>query len=118
MIFDVEVLLKGTEAVVTETIRNEMREPRTWTDSEVHEILRLMLLQFDLVQYPGSKERAVSLLGLSWIVTPLKNGVAIAIEIPSGTVVAGPFEIEADWLTAAISRVLAKPHSSTTQPLN
>ena len=49
----------------------------------------------------------VSLRGLSWIVTDAASGVAIAIEIPSGAIAAGPFDLPADELTLMITRVIA-----------
>mgnify|MGYP007032492436 CR=1 FL=1 len=82
--------------------------PHGWTDDHVHEILRLTLASFDRVQNPDAEVREVALRGLSWIVTPVDKGVAIAIEIPSGAVVAGPFTADVDPLTAAIDRVIAK----------
>ena len=45
--------------------------------------------------------------GLSWIVTAVAAGVAIAIEIPSGAIAAGPFDLPADELTQMIARVIA-----------
>ena len=39
--------------------------------------------------------------------TPVDGGVAIAIEIASGAVVAGPFDADTDELTATIRRALA-----------
>ena len=109
MTFNVEVLLKGEDAVVDDVIQRDGPEPGHWSDEDVRDVLRLTLLSFDRVQNPEADERTVSLRGLSWIVTPLEHGVAIAIEIPSGAVVAGPFDTDADSLTASISRVLATP---------
>jgi hypothetical protein len=45
-------------------------------------------------------------------VTDVDPGVAIAIEIPSGAVGAGPFDLPADELTQMIARVI----TSSTQP--
>tara|TARA_B100001123_G_scaffold412164_1_gene509126 strand:- start:6529 stop:6882 length:354 start_codon:yes stop_codon:yes gene_type:complete len=108
MKFTVEVLLKGHDVVVDEVIELDAPEPHEWTDDHVHEILRLTLASFDRVQNPDAEVREVALRGLSWIVTPVDKGVAIAIEIPSGAVVAGPFLADVDPLTAAIDRVMAK----------
>ena len=114
MTFTAEVLLKGHDEVVDEVIHHDGPEPRDWTDDDVREVLRLTLLSFDRVQNPDAEDRAVSLRGLSWIVTPVDGGVAIAIEIPSGAVVAGPFAADVDTLTAAMSRVLARPADEVT----
>ena len=111
MTFTAEVLLKGHDEVVDEVIHRDGPEPGDWTDDDVREVLRLTLLSFDRVQNPDAEDRTVSLLGLSWIVTPVDGGVAIAIEIPSGAVVAGPFHADVDTLTAAVARVLARPAS-------
>ena len=108
MKFTVEVLLKGHDVVVDEVIELDAPEPHEWTDDHVHEILRLTLASFDRVQNPDAEVREVALRGLSWIVTPVDKGVAIAIEIPSGAVVAGPFSADVDPLPAAIDRVMAK----------
>ncbi|MDA1349645.1 MAG: hypothetical protein O3A47_12395 [Chloroflexi bacterium] len=111
MTFTVEVLLKGHDEVVDEVIHRDGPDPGDWTDDDVREVLRLTLLSFDRVQNPDAEDRTVSLRGLSWIVTPVERGVAIAIEIPSGAVVAGPFATEVDTLTSALTRVLASPES-------
>jgi len=114
MKFDIEVLLKGSDDVVVETVNYEGSEASAWTDDDVGKVLRLALRRFDKAQNPDGDERAVSLRGLSWIVTPVNGGVAIAIEIPSGAVVAGPFDAESELLTQAIGRVIgaaAKPGS-------
>jgi hypothetical protein len=112
MKFDIEVLLKGSDDVVVETVSYEASEASAWTDDDVGEVLRLALRRFYKAQNPDGDERAVSLRGLSWIVTPVKGGVAIAIEIQSGAVVAGPFDAEADLLTQAIGRVIGAATSS------
>ena len=112
MTFTVEVLLKGTDEVVEEVVDREGPDPAAWTDEDVRDVLRLTLLSFDRAQNPESDERSISLRGLSWIVTPVPTGVVIAIEIPSGAVVAGPFETDVEPLTQAMTRVLASPTAS------
>ena len=109
MTFTAEVLLKGHDEVIDEVIHRDGPDPSDWSDDDVHDVLRLTLLSFDRVQNPDADERVISLRGLSWIVTPVETGVAIAIEIQSGAVVAGPFATDLETLTAAIARVLAKP---------
>jgi hypothetical protein len=69
------------------------------------------------VQNPSAdRDRRVALRGFSWIVEPTaENRVVIAIEIPMGAAVAGPFAISQVVLDAAITRVLAgQPAPSTT----
>lgn len=107
MTFKVEVLLKGREDIVETDVDFEGPEPALWADDDVRRVMELTLGAFDRVQNPDAEERAVALRGFSWIVTPVDGGVAIAIEIPSGAVVAGPFEGDVDTLTATITRVLA-----------
>jgi hypothetical protein len=45
-------------------------------------------------------------------VRPVDGGVIIAIEIPSGAVVAGPFDAEVGPLTDVVARALARPAGS------
>jgi hypothetical protein len=108
MTFDVEVLLKGTDDVVIETVTHDGPEPAAWTDQDVREVLLSTLRVFERVN-SGDDDAGgtVALRGLSWIVTPVPPGVAIAIEIPSGAVAAGPFEIPAAELTQMVARVIA-----------
>jgi hypothetical protein len=47
------------------------------------------------------------LRGFSWIVEPMGDQVVIAIEIPMGAAVAGPFTIERHRLDGMIRRVIA-----------
>ena len=115
MEFDIEVLLRGRAGVVVNSVTYDTDEASSWTDDDVRNILTLTLLEFDKVQNPNAEERVILLQGLSWIVTPVDGGVAIAIEIKSGTVVAGPFTVEEDQLTQAIGRVLAHPSGSSSQ---
>ena len=113
MTFDVEVLLKGTDKVVTETVAYDGSEPSGWTDTDVREVLLSTLRVFDRVDSGVSDGRGeVSLRGLSWIVTDADPGVAIAIEIPSGAVAAGPFALPADELTQMIARVISSDRGS------
>ena len=68
-------------------------------------MLKSILLAIDRVRNPGDRERYVALRGFSWIVEPTAGGVVIAIEIPSGAAVAGPFEIDQRQLDSLITRV-------------
>ena len=106
MTFTVEVLLKGQGHVVAESIQHDV-DADSWTDDDVRQILQLTLRELERAQNPDADERPVQLRGFSWIVTPLERGVAIAIEIASGAIVAGPFDIDPAWLTQAITRVMA-----------
>ena len=108
MTFDVEVLLKGTNEVVTETVTYDGPEPAGWTDADVRDVLLSILRVFDRAnRQDGTGGDEVSLRGLSWIVTDGDPGVAIVIAIPSGAVAAGPFDLPGDELTQMIARVIS-----------
>ena len=107
MTFDVEVVLKGRDYAVTQTVELSSGESVTWTDAVVHDVLVEILRAIDRVQHPDApRDRTVVLQGFSWIVQPTDDRVVIAIEIPMGAAVAGPFAIGADELTAQITRVI------------
>ena len=107
MTFDVEVLLKGTSEVIAETVTYDGPEPAGWTDADVREVLLSIMRVFGRAGRGDVDGDEVSLRGLSWIVTEADPGVAIAIEIPSGAVGAGPFDLPADELSRMIARVIA-----------
>lgn len=107
MMFDVEIVLRDREDAVTESILHTGNDVPKWDESDVEAVLKSMLLAIDRVKNPASDSRHVALRGFSWIVEPTQGGVVIAIEIPSGAVVAGPFAIEQSRLDAMVSRVLA-----------
>jgi hypothetical protein len=120
MTFNVEVVLKGSDAAVTETIKVPHGAPTTWDEAAVNDVLVETLRAIERAQNPKApRDRAVSLLGFSWIVEPLtddKQGksdrtdnedrVIIAIEIPMGAAVAGPFDIGQTQLDALITRTI------------
>ena len=114
MTLDVEVLLKGTDKVVTEAVAYDGPEPQGWTDADVEAVLLSTLRVFEKVQRVDSGTAfEVSLRGLSWIVTAAEGGVAIAIEIPSGAIAAGPFDLPAAELTQMIARVISSNYQSS-----
>jgi hypothetical protein len=78
-----------------------------WSERDVELVLKQILLAIDRVKNPQATERYVALRGFSWIVEPTGDGVVIAIEIPTGAAVAGPFAIEQAALDRMISRVIA-----------
>ena len=112
MVFNVEIVLKGREYAVTETIVHEGRDAPAWTDEDVESVLTEMLRALDRAANPGEEERAVTLKGFSWIVEPSEGRVVIAIEIPSGAAIGGPFEIEQAKLDEMITRVVAAAKST------
>ena len=108
MIFPVEVVLKGRDFAVTESVVVEHGDPASWDDHAVRDVLVQILRAIDRAQNPTSTaDRAVVLQGFSWIVEPTaQGGVVVAIEIPMGAAVAGPFAIDQAELDARISRVI------------
>jgi hypothetical protein len=106
MEFDVEIVLRDTNQAVTERIEHGS-EPRAWRELDVETVLKQILLAIDRVKNPSSGARHGALRGFSWIVEPMGNDVVIAIEIPMGAAVAGPFAIESQRLDAMIRRVVA-----------
>jgi hypothetical protein len=110
--FDVEIVLRDRDYAVTEQL-DQPREAAQWTDDDVAAVLREILLAIDRAKNPKASERYVALRGFSWIVEPAQGGVVIAIEIPSGAAVAGPFAIEQDALDGMIGRVLRAANPKT-----
>ena len=106
MEFDVEIVLRDTNEAITETIEHGT-EPRAWRELDVETVLKQILLAIDRVKHPSAASRHVALRGFSWIVEPLGDEVIIAIEIPMGAAVAGPFAIDPERLDEMIRRVIA-----------
>jgi hypothetical protein len=106
MTYDIEIVLRDRDYAVTEKVRSGTAAA-AWTDTDVEEVLKSILLAIDRVKNPEATERFVALRGFSWIVEPTSDGVVIAIEIPMGAAVAGPFAVEQPRLDAMITRVLA-----------
>lgn len=107
MTFEVQVVLRDRDSAVTERLLHAGNEAPQWTELDVQEVLKAMLRAIDRAKHPGDDRRSVTLRGFSWIVEPTNGGVVIAIEIPTGAVVAGPFDIPQPKLDALITRVLA-----------
>ena len=121
MTFDVEIVLRERNYAVTERIEHGT-EPEGWREADVEAVLKQILLAIDRVKNPSAHSSFVALRGFSWIVEPLDGNVVIAIEIPMGAAVAGPFAIEQARLDAMIRRVIAAaalpaaPSTSTICP--
>lgn len=112
MTFDVEIVLRERNVAVTEHLQHAA-EPNVWTERDVETVLKEILLAIDRVRHPDATDRFVTLRGFSWIVEPTRDGVVIAIEIPMGAAVAGPFDIEQPRLDGLIARVLASTRPKT-----
>jgi len=106
MTFDVEIVLRDRNYAVTERLQ-AADTPASWTEADVEQVLKSILLAMDRVKNPEADDRFVALRGFSWIVEPTSGGVVIAIEIPMGAAVAGPFAVEQRTLDSLITRVLA-----------
>jgi hypothetical protein len=107
MVFDIEIVLRDRDHAVAEQILHDGNDARGWTEADVQDVLKAMLLAIDRVKNPASDQRFVALRGFSWIVEPAAGGVVIAIEIPTGAAVAGPFDIPQSRLDSLIKNVLA-----------
>ncbi|MEX2270969.1 MAG: hypothetical protein WD690_05840, partial [Vicinamibacterales bacterium] len=106
--YTVEVVLRERDRAVTEIVSNAT-PPRAWTECEVEDVLRGILRAIDRARNPDSDEpRPVALRGFSWIVEPAEGGVVIAIEIPMGAAVAGPFDADQQQLDALITSALKR----------
>jgi hypothetical protein len=106
MQFDVEIVLREQNVATTHRLEHGT-EPAAWRESDVETVLKQILLAIDRAKNPAAATRFVALRGFSWIVEPLGSDVVIAIEIPMGAAVAGPFAIEQQRLDALIRRVIA-----------
>lgn len=106
MEFDVEIVLREREYATTERLEHGT-DPPAWRELDVETVLKQILLAIDRARNPGAGGRFVALRGFSWIVEPMGEEVVIAIEIPMGAAVAGPFAIERQRLDEMIRRVIA-----------
>ena len=110
MQFEVEIVVRSTGQVVSEKLYHDGSPPERWEQSDVTAVLTAMLLAIDrAVTGDPNRARSVAFRGISWIVSPFEDGVALAIEIPSGSVVAGPFQIPEDRLSTLITTALSLP---------
>jgi hypothetical protein len=115
MTFDIEIVLRDRDKAIARQLRHEGNDVRSWTELDVQEVLKLMLLAIEHAKNPASDQQYVALRGFSWIVEPTGDGVVIAIEIPMGAAVAGPFDIPQGRLDQMITRVLAS--NAPTRPV-
>jgi hypothetical protein len=108
MDIQLDIWLRGENHASTEVIPSVDREPRAWTDADVAAVLVQMLRALQRAKDPDAdRNRPVALRGFSWIVNPFETGgVVIALELSLGAVVAGPFDIPEQDLTARIHRVM------------
>ena len=107
MTFDIEIVLRDRDRAIARRVQHDGNDAPRWTELDVQEVLKSMLLEIEHAKNPGSDQQHVVLRGFSWIVEPADGGVVIALEIPMGAAVAGPFEIPQRRLDSLITRVLA-----------
>ncbi len=107
MFFDIEIVLRDRDSAIAERLEHDGSDPAEWTELDVDAVLKSMLLAIDRAKNPGSNQRHVALRGFSWIVEPADGGVVIALEIPMGAAVAGPFDISQQRLDSLIARAIA-----------
>ena len=112
MLFDIEIVLRDRDGATVERVEHDGNDVPAWTELDVQEVLKAMLLAIDRAKNPASDQRYVALRGFSWIVEPTEGGVVIALEIPTGAAVAGPFDIPQARLDSLITKVLAAARPS------
>ena len=118
MELQVDVWLRGTDFAKTQTIAGVSLDPSLWTDEDVSNLLKAMLLAIHRAKNPDSADTAVFLRGFSWIVNPFEEGgVVIAIEIQAGAAVSGPFKIDRKQLEDMVSRAIAEQPSASSSNL-
>lgn len=106
MTFPVEIVLKGRDYAVTESI-SVGAGPVAWDDGTVYEMLIEILRAIGRHEDPKAPaDRPIALRGFSWIVEPVDGQVVLALEIPSGAAVAGPFDIAQAELDSVVGRVI------------
>jgi hypothetical protein len=114
--YTVEVVLRDRDYAVSGTVRSATT-PREWTEFEVEDVLRGILQAIDRARNPDEAGRPIALRGFSWIVEPAEGGVVIAIEIPTGAAVAGPFDADQRTLDALITRTLRRQALTASLPV-
>lgn len=108
MTYTVEVVLRDRDVASSEVIQTGSA-PRDWTELDVEAVLREILRAIERAKDPDAPaDRPVALRGFSWIVEPTDGGVVIAIEIPMGAAVAGPFDADQATLDSLISSALKR----------
>lgn len=108
MTYSVEIVLRDRDQAIEERL-DAPRAAEDWTEFDVEDVLRDILRAIDRAQHPDAPaDRHVALRGFSWIAEPSDEGVVIAIEIPMGAAVAGPFAIAQPRLDALISGVMKR----------
>jgi hypothetical protein len=108
MTYEIEVVLRSDKDATVEQVTHP-RDPREWTEDDVRDVLKTILLALNRVRNPEMPDPVVALRGFSWIVEPFDAGrVVIAVEIPMGAAVAGPFGIDQAVLATLVTRAMSQ----------
>jgi hypothetical protein len=117
MTFTVEIMLRGNPRVFSETLE-QPGDPGTWTGEDMQQVVAGILRQVDHALQPpgagGPAVRPVNLRGLNWIVHPAEQGVVLAFEIHSASVVAGPFHVAVPVLERLMVAAVGPVRPGTT----
>jgi hypothetical protein len=111
---------KGPDFAVTRSRHGAKHgAPGTWDEAAVNDVLveTLRATRPEAESEGAARIAPVSLLGFSWIVEPLEGKVVIAIEIPMGAAVAGPFDIAQPQLDALITRTIQFERMKNASPV-
>lgn len=115
MTYHVEIMLRGNDAVFTESVHHIGNDdPAAWTVEDASAMLRATLLAIDRVLNPGRRDEPVTTFrGLNWIVAPHQTaGVVLALEIHSASAVAGPFGLPLERLEQLLNEAVKASASS------
>src|SRR3954471_4130018 len=107
MTFDLEVVLRDHDSAIVRKCVHDGHDAPAWTEDDVQDVLKAMLLEVDRAKNPGTADRVVVLRGFSWIVEPADGGGVISVEIQTRAGVPGPFDIPQTKLDSLITRVLS-----------
>ena len=110
----VEIMLRQNPEVFTRHVEHP-GDPRHWAVEDVRAVLKAILAAVNGVQHPDGASTGVpvTLRGLSWIVSPYQDGVVIAFEIHSASVVAGPFHVDEQLLGNLVAGAVAAERADT-----
>src|SRR5262245_3071499 len=114
MTFTLELIPRGSHDVISQSVHHPT-DPLGWNEHDAATVMKVMLRALDRLGREGEPgERAIVLRGISWIVSPYEGGVVIALDIPSGQAVAGPFAIDSLRLQELIESAIALESRDTT----
>ena len=88
--------------------------PGAWTPADAQAVLTKILQAIHRIQRPEDDTPHVELRGLNWIVSPYEGHVVIALEIPSASAVAGPFDVAPAVLEHLLNRTMASTPPTQT----